>query len=101
MNKGLFALLKAGILVVPLGSITIGSESNNSLLRKPDGQSKGFEAFLPSPSSTVPWLDLDIRTNLPKGDYPLGRRNAEVGPLILQTPNIQHADLAEFALGGN
>ena len=100
MNKNLFALLMAGMLIVPLGSITLGSESNNSLLRKADGHSKGFEAFLPSPSSTVPWLDLDIRTKLPKGDYPLGR-NADVGPLILQTPNIQHADLAEFALGGS
>ena len=99
MNKGMFALLMAGILVVPLGSTTRGSESNNSLLRKADRQTIGFEAFLPSPSPTVPWLNLDIRTKLPKGDYPLGR-NPEVGPLILQPPNIERAGLAQFALGG-
>lgn len=99
MNKSMFALLVAGILIVPLGSITLGSESNNSLLRKADGQTIGFEAFLPSPSATVPWLNLDIRTKLPKGDYPLGR-NAEVGPLILQPPN-EHAGLAQFAMDGS
>jgi hypothetical protein len=100
MNKGMFALLMAGILVVPLGSTTRGSESNNSLLRKADGQTIGFEAFLPSPSATVPWLNLDVRTKLPKGDYPLGR-NPEAVPLILQPANIEHAGFGQFALGGS
>jgi len=58
------------------------------------------EAFLPPASSDVPWLTIDKRTKLPKGDFPIGR-NADVGPLILQMPNIERADAAEFALGGS
>jgi len=66
-----------------------------SLVRKAVAD-RSFEAFLPPASSDVPWLTIDKRTKLPKGDFPIGR-NADVGPLILQMPNIQHA---EFALGG-
>jgi hypothetical protein len=47
----------------------------------------------------VPWLNLDRKTRFPKGDYPIGR-NAEVKPFALQFPHMEHADLAEFALGG-
>ena len=99
MNKVLFALLMAGSLVISLSSSTSGSESNSLLAKKANGDRKGFEAYLPSLSSSVPWLNLDTKTKLPKGDYPIGR-NAEVGPLLLQSPNLQHADAAEFALGG-
>ena len=69
------------------------------MLRKADVPDKSFETFLPPNNFNVPWLNMDARTKLPKGDYPLGR-NAEVAPLILKTPNIQHADMAEYALGG-
>jgi hypothetical protein len=83
----------AGAFVVPV----LGTES---LVRKADVADKSFEAFLPPASFDVPWLTIDTRTKLPKGDFPIGR-NAEVGPLVLHTPNIQHADAAEFALGGS
>ena len=66
------------------------------MVRKADVADRSFEAFLPPASFDVPWLTIDKRTKLPKGDFPIGR-NADVGPLILQMPNIQHA---EFALGG-
>ena len=85
----LTTIVLAGAFVVPAG----GTES---LVRKADVADRSFEAFLPPASSDVPWLTIDKRTKLPKGDFPIGR-NADVGPLILQMPNIQHA---EFALGG-
>ena len=92
VSIGLVAMLLAGALTVPV----YGTET---LLRKADAPDKNFEAFLPPPNFNVPWLRIDPRSKLPKGDYPFGR-NAEVAPLILKTPNIQHADMAEFALGG-
>jgi hypothetical protein len=61
---------------------------------------KDLESFLPPVTADVPWLSLDRRTKLPKGDYPIGRDSP--GPTTLQFPPInQHADLAEFALGGS
>ena len=92
ISIGLVTMLLAGALTVPV----FGTET---LLRKADAPDKNFEAFLPPANFNVPWLSIDPRSQLPKGDYPLGR-NAEVAPLILKTPNIQHADMAEFALGG-
>lgn len=92
VSLGLATVLLAGALTVPV----FGTET---LLRKVQAPDKSFEAFLPPASFNVPWLSIDTRTKLPKGDYPIGR-NAEVAPLILKTPNIQHADMAEFALGG-
>ena len=92
ISIGLVAMLLAGALTVPV----YGTET---LLRKADAPDKNFEAFLAPPNFNVPWLSIGPRSKLPKGDYPLGR-NAEVAPLILKTPNIQHADRAEFALGG-
>jgi hypothetical protein len=71
-----------------------------SLVRKTDAQeSRRFETFLPPVSPSVPWLNLDVKTRLPKGDYPIGR-NAEATPFVLRSPHVEHADLAEFALGG-
>jgi hypothetical protein len=92
VRLGLAILLLAGALTVPV----FGTET---LLRKVDTP-KSFEAFLPPVNFNVPWLNIDSRTKLPRGDYPIGR-NAEVAPLILQSPHVEHADLAEFALGGS
>jgi hypothetical protein len=92
VSLGLATVLLAGALTVPV----FGTET---LLRKAEAPDKSFEAFLPPANFNVPWLSIDTRTKLPKGDYPLGR-NVEVAPLILKSPNIQHADMAEFALGG-
>ena len=92
VSIGLVTMLLAAALTAPV----FGTET---LLRKADSPDKNFEAFLPPANFNVPWLSIDRRSKLPKGDYPLGR-NAEVAPLILKTPNIQNADMAEFALGG-
>jgi hypothetical protein len=92
VSLGLATMLLAGTLTVPV----FGTET---LLRKAEAPDKSFEAFLPPANFSVPWLNIDTRTKLPKGDYPVGR-NAEVAPLIIKAPHIQHADMAEFALGG-
>jgi hypothetical protein len=83
----------AGLVVIPQ---VAGTES---LLRKGNYVDRGIEAYLPPASASVPWLNLDRKTKLPKGDYPIGR-DSDVAPLVLQFPHMEHADQAEFALGG-
>ena len=78
MNKTLFGLLMAGLLVVPHTSPALG---NDSLLRKTDW--KNIEAFLPPVPPVVPSLDLDPRTKLPKTDFPFGKGN-DLGALAAQ-----------------
>jgi len=93
MLKALVALALASIALVPC----VQAES---LLRRTDAQgSRSLETFLPPVSSPVPWLNLDRKMRLPKGDYPIGQ-NAEVAPFVLRAPHIEHADLAAFSLGG-
>lgn len=93
VGLGLAILLLAGALTIPV----FGTET---VLRRAAAPDKDFEAFLPPLNFNVPWLNIDSRTKLPKGDYPIGR-NAELGSFILQSPHIQHADLPEFAVGGS
>ena len=90
-----------GLLLVAIAGLAMAPQvaSTETLLRKVNHLNHGIEAYLPPPSPTVPWLNLDRNTKLPKGDYPIGR-NAEVKPFALQLPHMEHADLAEFALGG-
>ena len=84
---GLLTVALAGLAVIPP---VAGTET---LLRKIDYLDRGVEAYLPPASATAPWLDLDQKTKLPKGDYPIGR--AAKAP-----PSLEHADPAEFALDG-
>jgi hypothetical protein len=83
----------AGMAMAPQAA---GTET---VLRSVNYVDRGIEAYLPPPSPSVPWLNLDRKTRFPKGDYPIGR-NAEVKPFALQIPHMEHADLVEFALGG-
>ena len=64
VSIGLATILLAGALTVPV----FGTET---LLRKADAPDKSFEAFLPPANFNVPWLTIDKRTKLPKGDFPL------------------------------
>jgi hypothetical protein len=52
------------------------SIAGQSIVQRSDWQDRGLETYLPS---TVPWLDLNTRTKLPKGDLPLGREAASAG----------------------
>jgi hypothetical protein len=51
-----------------------------SVLQKSDWKEKRFESYLPAPCNAVPWLNIDSRTRLPKGDLPIGWRAANEPP---------------------
>jgi hypothetical protein len=84
-----------GLLTVAIAGLAMISQvaGSETLLRKINYLDRGVEAYLPPASAAVPWLDLDQKTTLPKGDYPIGRDATTV-------PFMKHADVAEFALDG-
>ena len=84
MTKHLTAVLLATCLWVP-------QAAGESILQKTDWQGTKFETYLPSSGPHVPWLNMESRTKLPKGDMPLGRHAGGIGPLLLQPKgsNIQ------------
>ena len=84
MTKHLTAVLLATCLWSP-------QAAGESILQKTDWQGTKFETYLPSPGPDVPWLNLESRTKLPKGDIPLGRYADVIGPVLLQPKgsNIQ------------
>jgi hypothetical protein len=77
MMKHLIAGTVAACLWMP-------QATGQSVLQKTDWKETRFETFLPSPNTTVPWLNLNTKTKLPKGDLPIGREAASVGPFVLQ-----------------
>ena len=93
MRKAVLCLLMAGAFVVPPAA------ASETLLRKPDKVDR-IETYLPAATTHIPWLNLDSRTKLPKGDYPIGRDVSSIEPLILR-PQLHHADLVGSALGGS
>jgi hypothetical protein len=54
-----------------------------SLVQRSDWQDRKFETYLPRVNTTVPWLEIDTKTKLPKGDIPLGRDVASIGGFVL------------------
>ncbi len=70
MTQKMFALLMAGTFLVP----QISPALSDSVIQKP---AKDFAAYLPTAPTTAPWANLDWRTKLPKGDYPLRRRSPQ------------------------
>jgi hypothetical protein len=73
-------ILWAVALVVCLSS---SQASGQSILQKSDWRERKLESYLPPPGPAVPWLDLDTKTRLPKGDIPLGRAAASAGHFVL------------------
>ena len=76
MMKYLFAAAVAATICIP-------QAAGQSLVQRSDWQDRKFETYLPRVNSTVPWLELDTKTKLPKGDIPVGRDVASVGPFVL------------------
>ena len=76
MVKHLFAAVVAAVICIP-------EAAGQSLVQRSDWQDRKFETYLPRVHSTVPWLELDTKTKLPKGDIPLGRDVASLGPFVL------------------
>jgi hypothetical protein len=76
MMKLVFAAALAAV-------IGVSEAAAQSLLQRSDWQDRKFETYLPRVNTTVPWLDIDTKTKLPKGDIPLGRDVASVGRFVL------------------
>jgi hypothetical protein len=90
MAKHLFAAAVAVILCSP-------QAAGQSILQRSAWQERKFDTYLPPAGMTVPWLDLDTKTRLPKGDLPLGRNVASVEAFALPSTGADrqassHAD---------
>ena len=76
MMKLVFAAALAAVVAVP-------EAAAQSLVQRSDWQDRKFETYLPRVNTTVPWLEIDTKTKMPKGDIPVGRDVASVGPFVL------------------
>jgi hypothetical protein len=82
MMKLVFVAAFAAVMGVP-------EVAAQSVVQRSDWQERKFETYLPRVNATVPWLEIDTKTKLPKGDIPLGRDVAWLGPFVLPS----HADV--------
>ena len=80
MKKERTALPLAAALLIVASIPAFGSET--SVVRTTASE-KDFAAYLPALPPHAPWLHLDARTKLPKGDYPLGREAESIGRLAV------------------
>ncbi|WP_068026423.1 hypothetical protein [Rhodoplanes sp. Z2-YC6860] len=71
------------IIAVMAGLLWMPEVSGQSILQRSDWKERGLETYLPPLEPTVPWLNLNTKTKLPKVDLPLGRDTASAGPFIL------------------
>ena len=76
MMKFVFVAALAIIIAAP-------EAAAQSLVQRSDWQDRKFETYLPRVNTTVPWLEIDTKTRLPKGDIPLGRDVISVGRFVL------------------
>ena len=76
MVKLIFAAIVAATICIPQAAA-------QRLVQRSDWQDRKFETYLPRVNSTVPWLELDTKSKPPKGDIPLGRDVASLGPFVL------------------
>ena len=76
-------MMKLTFAAVIAATVYAPQAAAQSLVQRSDWQDRKFETYLPRVNSTVPWLELDTKTKLPKGDIPLGRDVASVGPFVL------------------
>ncbi len=76
MTKRLLATVAAVCLWMPYAA-------GQSILQRSDWQEPRLDTYLPPPVPTVPWLDLNTKTKLPKGDLPLGRDIRSTGDFVL------------------
>jgi len=83
MMKLVFAAAFAAVIGVP-------ESAAQSFVQRGDWQDRKFETYLPRVNTTVPWLEIDTKTRLPKGDIPLGRDVASFGRFVLPSrPDVQ------------
>ncbi len=82
MRTGRTTLPLAAALSMLASVPALGNDTVPSMLRVPSPE-KDFAAYLPPLPAQAPWLRLDARTNLPKGDFPIGRDAGSIGQLAL------------------
>jgi hypothetical protein len=70
-------------------------------LYRSDWQDRKFETYLPRVNTTVPWLEIDTKTRLPKGDIPLGRDVASVGRFVLPSRVDVQVSTNSFSSSGS
>ena len=94
MMKLVFAAVLATVIGMP-------ETAAQSLVQRSDWQDRKFETYLPRVNTTVPWLEIDTKTRLPKGDTPLGRDVASVGRFVLPSrADVQVSANVSFSDGG-
>jgi hypothetical protein len=76
-------MVKLFISAIVAASVCVPQAAAQSLVQRSDWQDRKLETYLPKPNATVPWLEIDTKTRLPKGDIPLGRDVASVGRFVL------------------
>lgn len=94
MMKFVFATAFAAVLGVP-------EAAAQSLVQRSDWQDRKFETYLPPVNTTLPWLEIDTKTKLPKGDIPLGRNVALVVPFVLLPPSEVQVSTNSFSTLGS
>ena len=94
MMKLVFAAALAAIVSVP-------EAAAQSLVQRSDWQDRKFETYLPRVNTTVPWLEIDTKTRLPKGDIPLGRDVASVGRFVLPSRVDVQVSTNSFSSSGS
>src|SRR5689334_9787101 len=62
MMKLVFLAAFAAVMGVP-------EAAAQGLVQRSDWQDRKFETYLPRVNTTVPWLEIDTKTRLPKGDH--------------------------------
>ena len=77
-------MMKLVVAALVAGTVCISDAASQSLVQRSDWQDRKFETYLPKPNATVPWLEIDTKTKLPKGDLTLGRDVASIGPFVFQ-----------------
>ena len=94
MMKLVFVAACAAVLGVP-------EAAAQSLVQRSDWQDRKFETYLPRVNTTVPWLEIDTKTRLPKGDIPLGRDVASVGRLVFPSRVDVQVSTNSFSSSGS
>ena len=94
MMKLVFVAACAAVLGVP-------EAAAQSLVQRSDWQDRKFETYLPRVNTTVPWLEIDTKTRLPKGDIPLGRDVASVGRFVLPSRVDVQVSINSFSSSGS
>jgi hypothetical protein len=76
-------MMKHLIAAVIAASVCVSEAASQTLLQRSDRGDRKFETYLPRVNATVPWLELDTKTRLPKGDIPVGRGVASSNPFAM------------------